>query len=324
MSSASNADITSGGKFLSNLVAQKLTTLYGTSKVSYVSSRYASDRSRSWGCFHRSNTIPTIMSIDQSTESNLLFFLQNWGRELNQWERNNLRKDALDSSDVYDWIESHKNQAMIAGGAAGALGGPVGYVAMLPDLLFCRKTATMGCLGIGFIEDVHVSFEDDMNEIMALWTEAAVISPSVPAGKVGVKLSPKLSVKVGTKLLPKAVGKGTGLIISKGSGAVVSATLNKVGAKGAAKVSSKIVSKVMGKTVGKVAAKGAAKITSKLATKIGVGWIPIVGGVVNASVNRWIVGSLIDKGVEYYRGKKENKFLVYNSDVITESEALSI
>ncbi|PSB11225.1 hypothetical protein C7B61_11925 [filamentous cyanobacterium CCP1] len=264
------------------------------------------------------------MSKDKNLQNQLFFFLQNWGSGLNQQERDALKRKALECGDVYEWTEQRKNQATLAGGGAGVLGGPIAYAAMGIDLIFCQKTATAGCLGVGFIKGLNVDFENDMNEIMALWTGAATISSSVPIGKVGLKLNSKLSVKLGTKMLPKAVGKGTGLIIAKGSGAIVGAGLTKIGAKGTAKVASKIVSKVMQQTVGKVASKGAAKISAKLAAKIGVGWIPIVGGVVNASVNRWIVGSLIDSGVKYYHAMEEDKYLVYSSEIITEEEALSM
>lgn len=220
---------------------------------------------------------------------------RDWGKELNSQERKALKNGASQCADIDEWRNKHIALVVTSGVTAGVMGGPWSYAAIFGDILWCRKVSPLACLGIGYILDCDVDVEHDMNMIMAIWSGVGVASASVPIGKVGIKTSPKISMKLGTKVVPKIAGKGA----AKLTGKVVGKVLSKTALKGSSKVLAKLTSKIVNKAV--------AKVTAKLATKVGVGWIPIIGGIVSGGINYWLLNGLTDAAYEYY----SNDYVVF-------------
>ncbi len=231
-------------------------------------------------------------------EDTLTQTFRDWGQELNFQEREALKKKAMKCSSVEAWRNKHIAMVTTAGGAAGITGGWWSYAAISADLMWCRKVAPQACLGIGYIKGNDVDFEQDMNLIMAIWSEIGTASTTVPAGKVGVKVSPKMTMKMGTKVLPKLAAKGSGKIAGK----VVGKVIGKTALKGTSQIAGVLTSKVVSKAVGKVSA--------KMAAKVGVGWIPIIGGVVSGGINWWLLESLMDAAHQYY----SNPYVVFDQN----------
>jgi hypothetical protein len=223
---------------------------------------------------------------------------RDWGQELNAQERVALKSDALGYSDVEAWKNKHIAMVATSGAVAGVTGGPWSYAAIVADLLWCRKVAPLGCLGIGYIYGKDVDVDQDMNMIMAIWAGVGVASASVPAGKVGVKVSPKATMKFGMKLFSKLGAKGTGKL----AGEVVGKVIGKTALKGSAKVMSKLTAKVVDKAV--------AKVFTKAALKVGVGWIPIIGGMVSGGINWWLLSTMMEAAEQYY----SNTYVVFGEE----------
>jgi len=228
------------------------------------------------------------MGIRSELKEQIAEIFKDWGSELKPVHCAALRGEATKYS-LADWQALNLAKVGASGGAGGILGGPVGLMAIIPDLIFCREVSTRACLGIGYILECEVDVENDMNNILAYWSEAASLQDAgtvVPLGKMGIKLSNKLAVKC----VPKAIGK----LVEKGA--------FKIGGKAAAKFAAKI------------ATKASAKVVSKLVAKVGFGWIPIAGGLLSGGINIWLVGGLMEKAVYYYR-HKDRKFLIIDDDV---------
>ena len=121
-----------------------------------------------------------------------------------------------------------------------------------------------------------------------------VASATVPAGKIGIKASPK----VGTKVLPQVAAKGTGKLSGKAMGMVVT----KIHVEGASKAVAKLTSKIVNEAVAKVFAKVAAKIETV--------WIPTIGGVVSGGINWWLIGYMMDSAEQHY----SNEYVVFDSE----------
>lgn len=204
-------------------------------------------------------------------QDELIPIFQNWGSNLNSAEKKALRKKTTGYS-INDWKAEHISMAVASGAASGAVGGPVGLAAIIPDLVWCKKVGTQGCLGMGYILKHDVDYEQDMNGIMAIWTDIAEATVTVPAGKVGIKVSNKVTAKM--------AGKVAGKVVSKAA------------FKGGSKVGMKLITKV--------ASKGAAKVATKLVAKTSFGWIPLVGGAVSGGINWWLLNELLDAAEEYY------------------------
>lgn len=221
-------------------------------------------------------------------QEELTQIFKDWGQELNSQERAALEKDASEYTDVELWKAKHIALVATSGVAAGVTGGPWSYAAIMADLLWCRKVAPLGCLGIGYIYEEDVDIDQDMNMIMAIWAGVGIASAGVPVGKVGVKVSPKATMKFGTKMLPKLAAKGTGKLAGEIVGKVVSKTALKASSKALSKLTAKIVDKAV------------AKVFAKAAAKVGVGWIPIIGGVVSGGINWWLLSSMMDAAEQYY------------------------
>lgn len=232
-----------------------------------------------------------------SLQETLTPIFRGWGSEINSLERANLKDKAM-KDNLSSWRNKHIALVTTAGGAAGITGGPWSSCAAIgADLWVCRKVAPIACLGMGYILGHDVDFEQDMNLIMAIWSGIGTASATVPAGKVGVKVSPKMTMKVGTKFLPKLAAKGSGKIAGK----VVGKVISKTALKGTSQIAGVLTSKVVSKAVGKVSA--------KMAAKVGVGWIPIIGGVVSGGINWWLLETLMDAAHQYY----SNPYVVFDS-----------
>ena len=231
-----------------------------------------------------------------SIQDQLSQLFRDWGSEMNKGERKNLRNKASRASSVNSWRRGWMASVVTSGTAAGAIGGPWSAAALVADLAWCRNVSPVACLGIGVILNCDIDFDQDMNLIMAVWSGVGVTSAVVPAGKIGVKTAPKISVKVGTKIAPKLSGKLAGKMAGKVIGKVVSKTALKSTSKAFAKLTEKIV------------AKSVAKVSAKFATKVGVGWIPIVGGIVSGGINFWLLETLMDAAYEYYT----NPYVVFD------------
>ncbi|QLE50372.1 hypothetical protein FD724_21230 [Nostoc sp. C057] len=215
-----------------------------------------------------------------SLQEEVAQIFRNWGSGMLEVERKALREKASKYT-VDDWKAEHIVYVAGSGALTGAIGGPVGLAAILPDLFWCKKVGTQGCLGIGYIKGYVIDYENDMNMILAVWSDLAEATVSVPVGKVGIKIS--------NKILPKVAGKVVEKVILKGS--------SKIGAKLAAKAASK----------------AATKLTAKLAAKTGVGWIPLIGGVVSAGINWWLLSGLLDAAETYYK----SDYIVLKDDEIS-------
>jgi len=231
-------------------------------------------------------------------QEELTKIFKDWGKELNSQERVALKKDASGYTYVELWKAKHIALVTSSGVAAGVAGGPWSYAAIIADLLWCRKVAPLGCLGIGYICDEDVDVEQDMNMIMAIWAGVGIASAGVPAGKVGVKVSPKATMKLGTKMIPKLAAKGTGKLAGEVVGKVVSKTALKASSKALSKLTAKVVDKAV------------AKVFAKAAAKVGVGWIPIIGGVVSGGINWWLLSTMMDAAEQYY----SNPYVVFDGD----------
>jgi hypothetical protein len=162
-------------------------------------------------------------------------------------------------------FQSWKNKCIGKGGGVGFLtglaGGPVGIALEVADTGYLISMAGRASYGVGHIHNQIIDYENDIEGILAIWSGAG-------------KTIDKTSLAVNT-ILPV-----TGKLIVK-----VNA---KLGMKVATKLSSKII------------AKSSAKIAGKVATKLTTKWIPIVGGVVSALINAWILDGLIDAAEDYY------------------------
>ncbi len=205
---------------------------------------------------------------DQITE-----IFKDLGHDLVEAERKALRNKA-NNYRVNDWKAEHLAYVVGSGALTGAIGGPVGLLAILPDLAWCKKVATQGCLGIGHIKGCDVDYDEDMNMILALWSGSAEASAAVPLGKAGIKVS--------NKLLPKVAGKVVEKVLFKGSS----------------------------KMTAKIASKATTKLISKLMAKSSFGWIPIIGGAVSATINWWLLNGLLGASEKYY----SSNYIIFNEN----------
>jgi hypothetical protein len=250
-------------------------------------------------------------------ENLLTAMFQDWGSEINYSEKKALaEKAAKHSSD--SWRNEHLAYVTTSGAAAGITGGWWSVAAIAADLAWCRKVAPQACLGLGHICDREVDYSQDMNHIMAIWTGTATTSNFLPqgiiddnnssqgvnssavftggalTGKIGAKASPKMFLKFGLKGTSKIVGKAAGDVTGK----IISKTVLKSGSKIVAKITSKVVDKAV------------AKVAAKFVAKLGVGWIPLIGGVVSGGINFWLLSGLMDAAYSYYT----HDYIIYKQE----------
>ena len=176
-------------------------------------------------------------------------------------------------------FKSWKNQCMGKSGGVGFLtglaGGPAGIALEVADTGYLIAMAGRESYGVGHIHNKIIDYDNDIEGILAIWSGAGkAINKGDLALKTTIPLAGKLIVKANVK----------------------------IGLKIASKVSTKIVAKASAKIAGKVA--------SKLSTK----WIPIIGGVVSAAINAWVLDGLIDAAEDYYTSEA----VLINDDVLRE------
>jgi hypothetical protein len=199
-------------------------------------------------------------------------------------ERKALEKKAKSFTSVSAWREYNIALVVSSGAVSGMAGGLIGMAAIPVDLAWCGRVGGHGSIGIGYILGHDVDYEQDMNMILAIWGGVCEASMNVPAGKVGIKIGGKIG------------GKAAAIV----GGAVTSGVVYKYALKGSSKLSAKLASKA--------ASKAATKFLTKLTAKTGFGWIPLIGGVVSAGVNWWLVDGLLTAGEEYYN----NDYIIIN------------
>jgi hypothetical protein len=181
---------------------------------------------------------------------------------------------------VREWKRRSVGKVAGVGGLTGVLGGPVGIALEGADIAYLLAACGRACYGVGHILGHEVDYEADIPLILAIWSDVATTATTVGAGKFGVKVSAKL----GTKTMGKVVGK----------------LVTKMAFKSSTKASSK------------VAAKAAAKLIAKSVAKLSTKWIPVIGGLVSAGVNVWVMSGLLDAAEKYY----SNDFVVLGDDVV--------
>ena len=174
------------------------------------------------------------------------------------------KKELKQSTQNHDF-NSWKMQCLGKGGgvgfATGLLGGPVGIALEVADTGYLIAMAGRASYGVGHIHNKVIDYENDIEGILAIWA-------------------------------------GAGKTISKGDLAVLTTApiAGKLVVKANAKIGVKIAAKVSSKIIGKTSAKIAGKVASKLTTK----WIPIIGGIVSAAINAWVLDGFIDAAEDYY------------------------
>ena len=145
---------------------------------------------------------------------------------------------------------------------------------------------------------------EDFLEIIAYWVgeKGALDSPEakfafyelVLGEEAAKKLTAKANIKLSTKLTAKSGLKSAAKAATKSTSEYVMYKATKAASKAASKQASKVVSKFT--------TKSASKATGK-----GVSMTPIIaqvgGCLLNAAINRWFMGQLLDAAEDYYDGK---------------------
>ena len=174
-------------------------------------------------------------------------------------------KEATQNHNFQSW----KNICMSKSGGVGFLtglaGGPVGIALEVADTGYLIAMAGRAAYGVGHIHNKTIDYNNDIEGILAIWSG---VGKSID--KIG--LSTNTLVPIAGKLVVKANAK--------------------VGLKLATKMATKLSGKIIAKTSTKIAGKVASKLTTK--------WIPIIGGIVSAAINAWVLDGLIDAANEYY------------------------
>jgi len=92
-------------------------------------------------------------------------------------------------------------------------------------------------------------------------------------------------------------------------------TSGKMATKTGLKVGTKMVAKKIGVKVSpKILSKAATKLSAKATGKISIKWIPIIGGVVSAGVNVWVLDGIAKAAENYY----EYDYILISSDLSDE------
>lgn len=206
-------------------------------------------------------------------------------------EQSQLEKSIKSFSDVGTWKFERSAAVGVVGGGTGAIGGPVGVIAIPFELALCERQATTGAFGIGHLLGCKVDYDLDREIILAIWAGEGSLEKYVPEGKVGIKINDKAVAASATKSLMGIV-LTTSLV--KGS------------------------SKFLGKLSAKLVAKAVAKIGAKMGAKASTAWVPIIGGIVSGGVNVWLVQGLLDAAEQYYSAQKMDQavYLVLNDSEV--------
>ena len=180
-------------------------------------------------------------------------------------------------------FKSWKNQCMGKSGGVGFLtglaGGPAGIALEVADTGYLIAMAGRASYGVGHIHNKIIDYDNDIEGILAIWSGAG-----------------------------KAIDK-TGLAIN-----TLAPIAGKLVVKANVKVGIKLGTKVATKLSSKIVAKASAKIAGKVASKLSTKWIPIIGGVVSAAINAWVLDGLIDAAEDYYTSEA----VLINDDVLRE------
>jgi hypothetical protein len=210
---------------------------------------------------------------------------------VSETERRVLKQEA-ERHDLNSWKRGYKLMITSSGAASGALPLGLALPAIPADLVFCAYVGTRTCFGIGHILGKEVDYDLDIQHITAIWSGLAKGSTTVPEGKTGIEI-------VALKALPaKAVVK----------------PITKVGGKILAKATLKASSKIVTKLSAKASSKATAKLVAKISAKSAASFVPLLGAVVSAWVNNWLVDGLVDSAIEYYA----NQYVVYDDNDIGE------
>jgi hypothetical protein len=206
-------------------------------------------------------------------------------------EQSQLEKSVKNFSDVGTWKLERSTAVGLVGGTTGAIGGPIGVIAIPFELALCERQATTGAFGIGHLLGCKVDYDLDREIVLAIWAGEGSLEKYVPEGKVGIKINDKA---VGASATKSLMGIVLTTSLVKGS------------------------SKLLGKLSAKLGAKAVAKMGAKMGAKASTSWIPIVGGIVSGGVNVWLVQGLLDAAEQYYSAQKMDQavYLVLNDSEV--------
>ncbi|PLZ27163.1 J domain-containing protein [Fischerella thermalis] len=264
-----------------NLAYQKLMEHFAESTSDYSSEPFQDESQTSVSDDELSNA-------DFSIQKELEKFVKSLFK-LTLKDQQKLESDIKRFSDVFWWKAERLAAVGTPGALTGAIGGPVGIAAILPELWLCERNGTIGAFGIGHLLGCQIDYNLDREIILAIWAGEGSLETSVPSGKVGIKVNNKAA----------SASASRGLM-----GVVLTSSLIKGSAKFLGKLSAKLV------------AKAVAKISAKLAAKTGGAAIPVFGAFVSGGVNLWLVQGFLDAAEQYYSAQNMNQavYLVLNDN----------
>jgi hypothetical protein len=189
----------------------------------------------------------------------------------------------VDGYSFSEWKTKMIAKTAGVGFITGVPGGPIGVGLEVLDIGYLLSMTGRACYGVGYIEGREVNYDTDISIILGIWSGAMSATSQVSSGKVAVKLAGKSAAKAAAPVIAKVAGK----------------------------LVAKSVFKTGGKMAGKIAGITAAKLAAKLAAKTSTKWIPILGGVIGAGINSWVMDGLLDAARSFYRGE----FAVFNDEI---------
>ncbi len=201
--------------------------------------------------------------------------------------RDTLKRTAKSYS-LGEWKTIQMTKLGVVGAMTGLFGGPFGLVLEGLDITYLLAAAGRGCYGIGHIMGRSIDYDSDLTIILAIWCGAAEAGGAIAAGKVGIKVAGKAAVGIGANVAGKLAGK------------LATKSAMKLGSKGGAKV----------------IALASTKLAAKIASKMSVKWIPILGGIIGAGINVWIMDGLMEAADKYY----SNNYVVLSDELASDIE----
>ncbi|WP_436763464.1 hypothetical protein [Streptosporangium sp. V21-05] len=211
------------------------------------------------------------------------------------------RNAARNYSSVSTWTASQATQTALVG--AGALIVPgVHILGMGVDLTMVLHKMGWTTWGVGQLVGADLEGKLDLALTLGIWSGVVtddMIAAAVIAAGAGVLVK-------GIMVTGPAVFMAS--IASKIAGASVAAILAEMGvSKGVAKGMGKVAGKLAGPAATNLANKIVAKLSPKAAAVLAGGTagkaIPIVGALIGAGVNVWIINSISSSAEKYYRAK---------------------
>jgi hypothetical protein len=204
------------------------------------------------------------------------------------------------------WIAWQSGQVAAAGAAATAIPG-IHALAIPADLAFLLHKVAYCSWGIGALHRCDIEGKDDLAVVLALWggavsdedlatvVKAAAAGETGAAGAIGIAAAGVAGTGAATLAVanPKLAAKGLGLfgpmVAKKALGVAVPAGTVPAGQW----------------LVTKVAPKLAPKFAAKVSTKGVAGFVPLLGPLVSASVNAYVVGHTGEVAERYYSHKRQ-------------------